>query len=164
MLPSGLIFFHHCQWTGGAVRGFLHLCLSWLWWMHEFVTVELLPAWPASVLEDKDQLALGERQCHLCTESIDSPGLDECLHSSAALGARGCILGKEFVTLITQQHQRQSCPVGVSCCSLRSSLKCLSAQPGGLWTHSLNWGSCLEGGSACRSFYWCNFADKAYFL
>lgn len=66
--------------------------------MHEFVTVELLTAWPASVLEDKDQLALAERQCHLCTEAIDSPGLDVRSHSSAALGARGCILGKEFVT------------------------------------------------------------------
>lgn len=101
---------------------------------------------------------LAERQFNLSTEAVASPGLTVCSHSSAALRARGCIFGKEFVALMERSIASPT-PLACPAHSQRSFLLSLR----GCEHTALTECCVLKVRSGFLSLYWYNFCDKVYF-
>lgn len=115
---------------GGCLLGWFFPSLSadyggWAWLSAPVPVLTLMDAWVchSSSYSQHGQprswrtkqgpaFVLAERQCHLCTEAVDSPGLTVFFHSSTALRARGCIFRKEFVALMERSI---ASPTTVTC-------------------------------------------------
>lgn len=157
---------------GVAFWGDFFLSLSadyegWAWLSAPVILLTLMDAWVChcSSYSQHDQqlswrtsLCLSWETMQSVCRTVDSLGLTACSHSSAALRARGCIFGKEFVALMEKSIASPTllaCPAH----SQRSFLLSLKA-----CEHTALTGChVLKVRSDFLSLYWCNFSDKAYF-